>query len=265
MFDDLSRYVYFRLILVEYSLLISEYENKLLRTMCCNLRTHVKVISIICLIATTFGFLRLISTGKTLETFGTLEKHLEIDLVDNESAALALGIQIPGFLIGLVSGILCLMGAIKNKKCLLIPFMITQCLIILLCIGLVTFFIYRGITDLNNNNDDNSIAAFFFAMLIPLCLIVGLAIYFFVIVVKFYNELSSGIIVGQQRGIVLQPNGSPEGVLQRSGISTVYASPAIQNVNYSYQQQSAISPYPQQNYVYPNNNYGVKIQPNVAL
>ena len=226
--------------------------------MCCNLRTHVKGIAIICIILSVLGSLRVISALSELVTGVT---STETDFVYGGSAALVIGIHIPAFVFVLISEILCLVGAIKNNKCFLVPFMIVQCLTILLCIGLGILFIYFGIVlesseyGYDGNNDLARLGRIvFFMLLIPLLIVAGLAIYFLVIVAKFYSELSSGIISGEQPGIVLQPYISPQ------GIPTVYDPLGTQNATNAYQQQPATSPYPQQSYAYPLNNPGVKIQ-----
>ena len=102
-------------------------------------------------------------------------------------------------------------------------------------------------------------------MLIPLCFVVGLAIYFLVIVAKFYKKLSSGIISGQQPGIGLQTYSSPRGVLQGGGVFPVYTMPATQNITYAYQQEPATNPYQQHDYANPDKDHGVKGQHSALL
>jgi len=49
-------------------------------------------------------------------------------------------------------------------------------------------------------------------MIIPAFFVLGLSIYFLVIIVKFFKELESGFVNGQRDGVVLQPlTASPGG------------------------------------------------------
>ena len=189
--------------------------------MCCDLSTHVKVIAIICIIFTGLGSLRLIGTIQHLVD-GTTSK--EIAFVFSGNAALALGIQILVYTMWIASEVSCLIGATKNNKCLLIPFMICQCLAILVCSGLVMLIIYLGVAWIS----------WIFLLIIPLLIPLGLSTYFLAIVSKFYNELSLGIISGQEGAIVVKPYNSSQAVPEGGGVSTLYVPPATQNVIYAY-------------------------------
>ena len=235
--------------------------------MCCNLQTHVKVIAIICLILTGLGALNLIGTFGTVLAGG--QQSYDIGLIYGGNAALALAVQILIYSYWIIAEVCCLIGAIKNNKCLLIPFMISQVLTMIIIAGLGILFIFLGsatASALSSHRSeygyDNGAAAFgsfiFFIFLIPLLIALGLTIYFFTIVVKFYNELSRGITSGQRQGMVLQPYNAPQGVPPAGGVSTVYVPPGTQNVTYAYQQQPVANAYPQQGYAYPPNNPGVK-------
>ena len=89
--------------------------------MCCNLRIHVIVISIIHLIVT---IAHLILTEIVSQMDG-----------NNEMTLRTSKILVCLYLVS--SGIMCLVGAIKNIKCLLIPFIIVVCLTILVCVILL--------------------------------------------------------------------------------------------------------------------------------
>lgn len=247
--------------------------------MCCNLRTHVIVISIICLIFTGLGSLRLISTVTTYLSHGVTT---EASLMYGGSMGLALAVQILLYAVWLVSEILCIIGAMKNNKCMIIPFIIVEGLQIVACIGFVIFFIFlanqsvNALANFNYNDEFNeqdydhigkSVGGiFFYFLIIPLLIALGLTIYFLTIAIKFYQELSSGVVRGQTDGVVLQPyttpntSGVPVGVPLQSGgqVATVYVPPGTQNVTYAYQQQPPSYAQTQQGYAYPTNNPEMK-------
>ena len=233
--------------------------------MCCNLRTHTIVIAIICLVFTGLGALNLISAiGGFLHNTVTADANL----LYGGNMGLALGTQILIYTLFLLSDGLCLVGALKNNKCLLWPFFIKMTLQILGLLGLAIFFVVQGakagnyisgeINDQDVRHATISFGAlFFFLLLIPLLITISISIYFLVIVVKFYSELSSGVGFGQTEGIVLQPYSSqPTG--PNTGVATVYVPPGGQNVSYGNQQQQQPPAYQQQGYGYPANNPGMK-------
>ena len=80
-------------------------------------------------------------------------------------------------------------------------------------------------------------AIYFFLLLVPLLIGIGISIYFLTIVVKYYKELSSGVIAGQREGIVLQPYSS-QPMQPNTGVATVYVPPGSQ----VYQQPPAYNP-----------------------
>ena len=215
--------------------------------MCCNLRTHVTVISILSLV---------ILTG--LNALNLMP--IIIAIIKAGNAGLALTIQVAVFTVSIVAAVLCRVGVIKNNKCRLIPFMIYLCAIGLMCIGFGIFVIYSAAISTYSREWGNLGRNLFLLMLIPMFVGLALAIYFFVIVVKFYNELSSGIRSGNREGMVLQRYASPQGVPTAGGGSTVYAPYGAQNVSYAYQQLPATNIYPQQGYGYPAQNPGLKGQ-----
>merc|ERR1711981_283897 len=77
-------------------------------------------------------------------------------------------------------------------------------------------------------------AIFFFLVIIPIGIALGLSIYFLVIIVKFYNELASGLVDGHREGVVLQPYATAS--LPPGGGQIVYATPGSQNMSYPTQQ-----------------------------
>ena len=145
--------------------------------MCCKLRIHVIVISIISLIITGLAYWGLISTY-------VLYNNLTLTYVL--------------CLYWLVSGIMCLAGAIENKRFLLIPFMIGMCLIILICIPWLILTIYYWVLGRSLEGMTPNLTALLF--LIYIVILLGPSIYFLGIVVKFYKELASETVAGQGDG-----------------------------------------------------------------
>ena len=178
--------------------------------MCCNLRIHAMVISIICLILTGIASLDFIVTIGKL-TSGHFTSNEVSTLVGggvySPASIFALVVQISISIYWIVSEVLCLAGAIKNNKCLLIPFMIGLCLPILGCVGLIIIMIISGFLDAHPHDLYGKMGLLIFV--IPICIILGLSIYFLVIIVKFYKDLASGIVEGQSEGVVLQTFNSP--------------------------------------------------------
>ena len=212
--------------------------------MCCNLQTHTKVISIICLVMTGLGALNLISTfGAFRSGYNTADANY----LYGGNVAIAITVQILIYTSWIASDVCCLVGAIKNNKCLLIPFMIKMSLTILIfCVGIIMCLYFALLTGAAISTADNqdfqhaagSLAAiYFFILLIPLFIGIGIAIYFLTIVVKYYKELSSGVIAGQREGIVLQPYAS-QPMAPNTGVATVYVPPGSQ----VYQQPPAYNP-----------------------
>ena len=228
--------------------------------MCCPLRTHTKVISILCLIFTALGALNLISTiGAFLAgTTSTADANLFFGGDMNVSLA----VQILIYVFCIVSEVLCLVGAMKNNKCLLVPFIIEMSLTILALAFIAILFIYWGavagsaLVGSTDNRDVHNVVGtlgtfMLFLLLIPIFIAIGLSIYFLVIVVKYFQEISSGVVSGQSEGIVLQPYSSHP-MAPNAGVATVYVPPGGQNPPYGYQQQPPA--YQQQ----PASNPGMK-------
>ena len=145
--------------------------------MCCKLRIHVIVISIISLIIIGLAYWGLISTYVLYNNF-TLTYVL--------------------CLYWLVSVIMCLAGAIENKRFLLIPFMIGMCLIISICVTWLILTIYYWVLGRSLEGTTPNFTAVLF--LIYIFILLGPSIYFLGVVVKFYNELASETVAGQRDG-----------------------------------------------------------------
>ena len=228
--------------------------------MCCPLRTHTKVISILCLIFTALGALNLISTiGAFLA--GTTSTT-DAKLFFNGDVNVSLAVQILIYVFCIVSEILCFVGAMKNNKCLLVPFIIQKSLTILALAAIAILFIFWGsvagqaLVETTDDRDVRTVfgtlgAFMFFLLLIPIFIGIGISIYFLVIVVKYFQEISSGVVSGQSEGIVLQPYSSHP-MAPNAGVATVYVPPGGQNPPYGYQQQPPA--YQQQ----PASNPGMK-------
>ena len=211
--------------------------------MCCNLRIHAMVISIICLILTGIASLDFImAIGKL--TSGHFTSNEVSTLVGggfySPASIFALVVQILISIYWIVSEVLCLAGAIKNKKCLLIPFMIGLCLPILGCVGLIILIIISGFLDAHPHDPYGKMGLLIFV--IPICIILGLNIYFLVIIVKFYKELASGIVGGQRAGVVLQTFNSP--LAPQVGTQVVNASSELEKISYPPRQYPHEQPQP---------------------
>ena len=145
--------------------------------MCCKLRIHVIVISIISLIIIGLAYWGLISTYVLYNNF-TLTYVL--------------------CLYWLLSVIMCLAGAIENKRFLLIPFMTGMCLIILLCVTWLILTIYYWVLGRSLDRTTPNFTAML--SLIYIVILLGPSIYFLAIVVKFYKELASETVARQGDG-----------------------------------------------------------------
>ena len=179
-----------------------------------------------------------------------------VNKVYNVNSKLALGIEIVTCGWWMVSEILCIIGTIKNNKGQLIPFMIFQVFIIIVCIGMGKVFVSIAYTDYITDLYNRYISIAYllhikvyviFLNLITLLIVLGLTIYVFLIVKNFYNELSKGITSEQQEGIMLQRYRSSEAVTAAEVVSTVYALPdtsenSVFQVSDTYQQQLAYNP-----------------------
>ena len=152
--------------------------------MCCNLRLQVIVISVICLMITGLAY------------WGSIYPRM----FDGFTYVLYHNFTRTYFLClyWLLSGMTCLAGAIENKRCLLIPFMIGMCQIILGCVIWLIITMYCWVFGRHLEGATPNITALVF--LIYISIILTPSIYILVIVVKFYKELASGTAAGQNDG-----------------------------------------------------------------
>ena len=166
--------------------------------MCCNNRTHVIVISIICLVIT--GLSALWFGFTTVATFirGDVDKLNYF--IDGENIGNVVGIIAVIHPLWITSQSLSIVGAVKNNRWFLLPFMICLILQTSSC-GLSAYFIYLGMSDGCYMNFRMKFVCPWVTHILPLLIATGVSIYFFVITIKFYRELSSGRVDGEQPGI----------------------------------------------------------------
>ena len=123
----------------------------------------------------------------------------------------AFGIQVATYAISITSEVLYLVGVSKNNKCLLKPFMMYLCtaMIMFLCMCVI---LAVWSVDLHQSPGKDGTEAIIYLILIRVLFGLVVLVYFFVIVMKFYNELSSAVRSGEGEGIVLQPYTSSQGI-----------------------------------------------------
>ena len=212
--------------------------------MCCEHRTQVILILNLYLFGTAVGSLHLITT---VSEYTSSYVSDEANLIYGGNMGLALVVKVLVYFTWLVSEILCLIGALKNNKFLLIPFIIVQGLQIFAFIGLIIAYVMRG------NRSDMEVL--YYLVIIPLLIgAIGLSICFLVPTIQFYRELSTGVVGGQAEGVVLQLYTSPMLHQETGELSTLYSPPVTENVTCAYQQQPPSYAYSQQEYGYPANN-----------
>ena len=117
---------------------------------------------------------------------------------------IALAVQIPIYVFCILSDVLCLVGAIKNNKRFLVPFIVKMVLLLSADAVIAILFIYWGATvgslmASTNDQDLQNVAGAFgatilFVLLIPLLIGIGIGIYFLVIVVRYFKEISSVMV-----------------------------------------------------------------------
>ena len=164
--------------------------------MCCTTRTHVIVLSKLCLVFT--GISAIFNGRETISAFlSGNSTNQRISDIYAERLGLAAGIQAIIHVVWITSEILCIIGAAKYKRGFLIPFMICLSLQIVACIG---FSVLVGVIF--------GYIHFALAMIyiIPLVIALGVTIYILVIVINFYRELARGIVQGVHTGMMLQPH-----------------------------------------------------------
>ena len=114
---------------------------------------------------------------------------------DHKNSILATKIVI--YLIVLLCYTLCLVGAIKRKPLLLLPFMVLKCIMILASVvGAGTFFYYGGLAHFFQANPRLLVVASF----IYLCH--WLFVYFLYVVIKLYKDLRN--VAEEETGLSMQ-------------------------------------------------------------
>ena len=159
--------------------------------MCCNLKTYVRAIALLCIILTSATIICLAIALASLDLID------DIASFTNQEYIVYIGVPAAIYVAHLVSYILCLLGASKDNKCLLIPFMIVTSLQVLLWLGIGIFIIYIGATA-------STLQLWIWLLLIPLIGALVLSTHFLIIVARLYGEIAQGDISGQQPGIVLK-------------------------------------------------------------
>ena len=229
--------------------------------MCCGLQTHTIIISVIGIIFSGLVYLSWNLTGL-----------LETEEVNFSGIRLA---QYVWSATNLIANVLCLTGAIKCKKCFLVPYIIVNSIwITLLISSALLLFIFGSllaggsITEAIGKEKDISengahwlglgLAIHFVIILIPVSIILGLYVYFLVIVIKFYKEISSARISDHPTRIVLQPYSTNQYINQQAVNVTsddlISTYPHEQPPPYTYRQPPT-NPFTQQERAYEENKY----------
>ena len=165
--------------------------------MCCPLQTHVRIISIICLIATGgsgLNILRLLLTGH-VTYFLNLFFHADI--------VLEIVVQICIFLVHLPTYILSFIATFKQNKFMLIPFLIVTSIQLVFVIVFAAYVIIiwtMGILFIGLFTEENT-EEFFSALggillvifLIPVFSVLGILVYFLIVVAKLFCEIHGRI------------------------------------------------------------------------
>ena len=149
--------------------------------MCCNNRTHVIVISIIWLVLTGISAIR--GMVLTILAYTSGDEYIShVHKTFGVGLDLYVGILVVVHIIWITSEILSIVGAVKNKRWLLVPFMICSALQIVGCIGglIVVVSVFSGKSD----------PASALVCIIPLLILLGISIYFVSIVKRFHDQLS---------------------------------------------------------------------------
>jgi len=165
--------------------------------MCCNIRTHVVIISIISHILTVLAALEII---KTFHVHFSPEVRKQDILIFSFTIGLTVKLKCVVYGILSVSETLCLLGAIKKTKCFLIPFIICMALQILSVIVCIKHFAYLAehvpeyVKLFEKNHVDGD---YYQANVILLRIRQIMAIYFLGITIKYVagNEQSEELVL----------------------------------------------------------------------
>ena len=106
-------------------------------------------------------------------------------------------------LYSLVSEMMCFAGALERYKCLLIPLMVGMCQTVVGCAMWLILSIYCWA--IGSYLEGMTVNSTLLSMILLISIIFGPSIYVLVIVVKFYNELTAGVVAGQVEGVALDP------------------------------------------------------------
>jgi hypothetical protein len=169
--------------------------------MCCNLRTHVIIISIVSFVLTAIASLEIIYT-RYLQ--GSSEVTTDSTFVYWGTLGLSGELKFLFYTIVFVSEAICFMGAFKNNKILLIPFILVMFMQIVEGITFVVHMVYSG-TEYdhfcNARPVDGKCFPFFFILL----RIREISSFYFIAITKcYYEQLCYNGVTGRSE-VVLSP------------------------------------------------------------
>ena len=157
---------------------------------CCPIETHVRIISVMCLILTGISglnILTLIFTGYV----GYLFK-----MFFNNDHILEILAQMFIFMGHSIAYIMSFIASFKRNKLLLIPFLIVTTLQIMFLSGIGIYVLYLGskgmqkLIEITGNNDLAALGMFLVLIfLVPIVVALSVCIYFLVVATIFYSEI----------------------------------------------------------------------------
>ena len=161
-----------------------------MRMRCCPIETHVRIISVICLILTGISGLNII----TLIFTGYVGYLFRI-FFDNDYSLEILA-QMFVFMGHSIAYIMSFIASFKRNKLLLIPFLIVTTLQIMFLIGIGIYVLYlasigmQTLIEITGNNDLAALGMFLVLIfLVPIVVSLPVCIYFLVVVTIFYSEI----------------------------------------------------------------------------
>ena len=161
--------------------------------MCCDDRLHLIVVSTVWLILTSLS--AICSVVWTVLAY-TSESYAmnDINHILGGNFDVVVGIQAVIHIFWIISAILSIVGAQKNSKWLLVPFMIGMIVQIIFYIICIIYVVHEAL-----------FAIFIFPLLIPLVI----SFYFATISIRFHAELSYGGFSGAHTGMALKSYTAP--------------------------------------------------------
>ena len=174
--------------------------------MCCNLQNHTKVIALISLLSALLGF---------KDTISQIGFAGDSNVAESKTTAL---VSVLCSTVWVLAVCLCLHGAIKRKRFFLIPFMVGLSIAILICSLSLLVIISGNTADMLEMQE-----AEMFALKVVSFILLGLSVYFLVIVAMFYKELASEMNDRQREGMALESLRTDQG-------SKMYVPPESQNL-----------------------------------